>query len=732
MALLPKGKEKKSARKMGFVLDPSDNPAKQSALLTSDSWSDVMPRVAASIESGKENLEQSKERYANLPTLREHALAAKQAKANFFTMPDKARVTTVGDFYEVAKHYASQVPNDRAAQLVRKTAENRFKRASLAVLTIGEIKNWVKSARLLGNSPAVDLMVTDGLAQIAAFPDQYNVFQRQAHLIKSQNDFDRVTAEHGLTSNSFEHRFARAYLAKLIEDAQNEDPAKTAARLKLRKRRARKKALDNATNNPDDNPHEIANIMRDNGVIQPRAEEDGESKEAQGSGPRQGWYEEEGAWVRVFGDKDEAVIVEEEPGMWRCYWGPDGHLNETPFTQESSLQDAKIACEQHAYEVVGHDKFAQHEILHGWEKEPDLGSMQCWAIDIAHNDQNYKARVCESQFETFLGDLHDETGETIFFVTGKSSFDEVEEAMMLKLDQMPRMASAPENVDPVKQAHLDLYRTCEGIEGKEFAMRISKAGKLLFTVEGPDETFVRQACMKRVDELANCSVSKCARFEQVPGGRFVAETKKGRIVIESCRTNVQPSAKYAAFIYDADAGIDSSPKNTALYASLGEAMRKSSRKIADETTREEVADVATTQEGVFHPMTKLSQEDDDDDYVDEDEDDYDYETEFYGELKEDVIDLLDDYEVLRDKGSLQKAGDIVSLNSWESDITADSIQDPGNLYARGESSNEGISGSDIWSLSWICEGILDGEIKRVEGRDIKSLCEKIMYGPDED
>lgn len=84
-------------------------------------------------------------------------------------------------------------------------------------------------------------------------------------------------------------------------------------------------------------------------------------------------------------------------------------------------------------------KMAQ-QLAHGWEKEPDSGSMSCYSLNLDHKGQSYKARICETRFEAFLGELRDETGDIVMAVPAQPSWQQVEEAMMQKLDAMPMVS----------------------------------------------------------------------------------------------------------------------------------------------------------------------------------------------------------------------------------------------------------------------------------------------------
>lgn len=214
MSIFKKTEKKQGVRKLGAV---DTSAAQLSAFGTSKGWEKLMPRVAAQINADRDRLAASQKR-ATRNLFQDLAFDVRSRKASYEQMPDSMNVATPGDFSEMARHYALQAPTDRAATFMRTASENRFKRNASHLLTMGEVRAWEKSARALNpKSAAVEAIMTDGLAQVASLPDQYNFLNRRASLVTDQASFEKVAGELGLTSNTLEHRFARAYLAKAAE-----------------------------------------------------------------------------------------------------------------------------------------------------------------------------------------------------------------------------------------------------------------------------------------------------------------------------------------------------------------------------------------------------------------------------------------------------------------------------------------------------------------------------------
>lgn len=212
MSIFKKTEKKARVRTLGQAVDTQFSTKVGSALskfsTTSEAFGKGLERLANTAESVSQTYNSFEKAAKNI----------RERKVSYEATPDSLQVCLSGDFAEMVRHYALQFPNDRGAQFMRKTSEARFKRTASKWLTMGEIRAWEKSARqMTKGSIALEAMVTDGLAQIADVPDQYNKLARTAKLVATQADFDQKVAELGINGDSIEHRFARAYLAKLAE-----------------------------------------------------------------------------------------------------------------------------------------------------------------------------------------------------------------------------------------------------------------------------------------------------------------------------------------------------------------------------------------------------------------------------------------------------------------------------------------------------------------------------------
>jgi hypothetical protein len=206
------------------------NPTKKSALLTSERWDELSPRIQAKIEQDRAAHRQSVTRSAfNLPLM---AHAASKVKATqMWDLPDTAKVALAGDVHELCKKTAKMNSRDRAIQTVAYAAETLFKKAPESWVTVGQLKSW----RAMGctaaqqESPVLDALLTDGMAQIAHFDVHQAHLGKVAKTIKTQEDFDARCATLGITTERVDHRLARAYLAKLAEQAMKQAQEKKIA-----------------------------------------------------------------------------------------------------------------------------------------------------------------------------------------------------------------------------------------------------------------------------------------------------------------------------------------------------------------------------------------------------------------------------------------------------------------------------------------------------------------------
>lgn len=425
----------KKARKIGFVAEPGDNDSKQSALLTSD-WSGVMPRIASRVNADRLARDASKTHYEGRNFLLELAQRSKARSAGMLDLNERFEIAGPGEFLGVVKHYANQVPNDRAAQFMKTTVEKHFAKHPEANIRIGKIKGWVKSAKMLQvNSPAVEAMVTEGLARIARFQNHLPNLVKEARSVSDQESFERLVARLGLGSDSLEDRLTRSFIARCAEvelarqdaeekldveaaleeiqkDAEAVVEEKTAykwasraiACFKLAKKTSggQKATWERRAIDSRHEAMEHAALMDDMGItvaaIQALIDEHHEEAEVKDQDLFQptaadfDWKEEsEDCFVKQVGSDELVVAKASLSGEWMCFFNQDGVATEEPFDRAATFEEAQAKCE--AKVASGHQAAA--------EPQGEEASMDEMACHYGATDDEMK-HIHEARFDSII------------------------------------------------------------------------------------------------------------------------------------------------------------------------------------------------------------------------------------------------------------------------------------------------------------------------------------------
>ena len=222
--MIPVKKRNKAAKLSQWGAGP--NPARVSSLLTSDAWKGVEGRIQDRIAQDKQNHEASVRKYSHDLLLTAH-VAAKAKAANLFELPEDSRVAIAGEVYDTCKKAAKENPRDRGVQTIAKAAETVFKKSPESWVTVGQLKAWRATACTANQreTEAVDSLLTDSMAGIARFDAHQAQMGKMAKKIVSQQDFDQVCAIMGITTDRVDHRLARAYLARMVNEKVAQEAA---------------------------------------------------------------------------------------------------------------------------------------------------------------------------------------------------------------------------------------------------------------------------------------------------------------------------------------------------------------------------------------------------------------------------------------------------------------------------------------------------------------------------
>ncbi len=397
MSIIKKTEKKARVKNLGA----RDTRRIASVDVTLSSWNDTLPGLVARMDAEKARTIESQVAHKGDRFL-EMSQRVRARVASYEATPDSMRVCSAGDFHLVARHYALQAPNDRAAQLMRQSAEGRFKKAAAhsklvdSTLTMGEIRQWEKAASMgsATRSPVVLAMLTEGLAQVATLPDQHNFLNRRARRIASQADFDQQVAELGIMSGSVEHRFARAYLARQAEaciaNKVGPNKSKTAKRRRVK---AQQEFVDSLPPEQKAIADEVLDLCKEHqdwsltdaiSFLMNRSERGDRynfleswatrvrlegSKQAQGGFTAHDWMEigeTEGAYEKETEDGWKFSVEHHlhKAGLW--YWAAWSPNNQTDMPDHDgnaeSVEEAKTKAEQSA----GSDHQAQADTGWGW------------------------------------------------------------------------------------------------------------------------------------------------------------------------------------------------------------------------------------------------------------------------------------------------------------------------------------------------------------------------------
>lgn len=220
--MIPK-KSRTAGSKLGFAgPDASSNnrARRSSALLNSSGWTDALRgRIANRIADDQAGVRDSARRAAigGANTLLVSHLASKVRHASLEDLVDTQRLATTADVRNLVRTAALADRRDQGLAHVDRIAEKAWRRDPEGWVTAGALREWRAAAMTVAQgATAIDTVLSDGIASIARFDVHGEQLSRVARTIKSQADFDQACATLGLVGDRIDHRLARAFLARAV------------------------------------------------------------------------------------------------------------------------------------------------------------------------------------------------------------------------------------------------------------------------------------------------------------------------------------------------------------------------------------------------------------------------------------------------------------------------------------------------------------------------------------